>query len=97
MASLTLDGKRFVVYEVTRTGYKAKGYYPTSHLRVLELNHEVLFKRMLTGQLTLTRVNDPVVKRVVNEWKYVNECSYVYTLTKALEICRQLNERNQDD
>jgi hypothetical protein len=99
MASITLDGKRFVVYEVTRREYKAMGvmHYQTTRLRILELDHVVLFKRLLTGKLTLNRVNDPVVKAVVKEWANVLVHQYKKTKSVADEVCKQLNERNQND
>jgi len=99
MAAVTLDGKRFVVYEVTQKEYSARGtrYPQRTHLRILEIDHEELFKRLLMGKTTLNRVNDPVVKRVVKDWEGVYVQNYKYTLTKATEECKQLNERNQND
>ena len=100
MAGIVLNGKdRYVVYETTQKEHKRRGvkYAQTTHIRILELDHVVLFKRLLSGKRVLNRVNDPVVKAVVKNWGRVYISNYYTTKTVADQVCKQLNERIQND
>jgi hypothetical protein len=99
MAVVIPDGKRFVVYETTQREHSHQGvkYAQRTHIRILELDHKVLFKWALMDKRVLNRVNDPVVKRVVAEWANVPVQKYSSVVAVANERCKQLNERNQND
>jgi len=100
VAGIMLNGKdRYVVYEVVSPAYTRAStrYEQTTHIRILELDHVVLFKRLLMGNLVLRRVNDPVVKAVVKDWDCVHITQYRNTRAVADTTCKQLNERIQND
>ena len=86
------------VYTTLGTFKQGRRFIRSARIRVVELDlEEMLRRRILDKSIEVAKITNKLIKKVEADWNYVDDKDFMQHIARAVDLCKQLNERIQND